>query len=128
MTTAATTEPSTGFRALTLIPPLLDALDHVGYREPSPIQSALIPVAMTGKDVIGQAQTGTGKTAAFLIPFMNRWRGGDPMKPQGIVIVPTRELAVQVAEEAERISPSKHFRTVALLRRPTLRHPNGFVA
>ena len=112
MTTVPPTEPATGFRALNLIPPLLDALDHVGYREPSPIQASLIPIAMTGRDVIGQAQTGTGKTAAFLIPFMNRWRGGDPMKPQGIVLAPTRELAVQVAEEAERISPSRHFRTV----------------
>jgi ATP-dependent RNA helicase DeaD len=112
LTTALTVEPATGFRALNLIPPLLDALDHAGYAEPSPIQAALIPIAMTGRDVMGQAQTGTGKTAAFLIPFMNRWRGGDPMKPQAIVLAPTRELAVQVAEEAEKLSPSKHFRTV----------------
>jgi len=94
------------------MPPLLDALDRAGYAEPSPIQAALIPVAMTGRDVMGQAQTGTGKTAAFLLPFMNRWRGGDPMKPQAIVLAPTRELAVQVAEEAEKLSPSRHFRTV----------------
>jgi ATP-dependent RNA helicase DeaD len=67
---------------------------------------------MTGRDVIGQAQTGTGKTAAFLLPFMNSWRGGDLMKPQGIVLAPTRELAVQVAEEAVKLSPSRHFRTV----------------
>src|SRR5208283_4116976 len=93
-------------------PPLLDALHHVGYVEPSPIQAAVIPVAMAGRDVLGRAQTGTGKTAAFLIPFMNRWRGGDPMKPQAIVLAPTRELAVQVAEEASRIAPSRHFRTV----------------
>jgi ATP-dependent RNA helicase DeaD len=112
LTTALSMEPATGFRNLNLIPPLLDALNHVGYVEPSPIQAALIPVAMTGRDVLGQAQTGTGKTAAFLIPFMNRWRGGDPMKPQAIVLAPTRELAVQVAEEASRIAPSKHFRTV----------------
>jgi ATP-dependent RNA helicase DeaD len=69
---------------------------------------------MTGRDVLGQAQTGTGKTAAFLLPFMNSWRGGDPMKPQGIVLAPTRELAVQVAEESVKLSPSQHFRTVAL--------------
>ena len=112
MTTALLEESATGFRALKLIPPLLDALDHVGYAEPSPIQAALIPIAMSGRDVIGQAQTGTGKTAAFLLPFMNSWRGGDPMRPQAIVLTPTRELAVQVAEEAERISPSRHFRTI----------------
>src|SRR4249920_2473315 len=102
----------TGFRALNLIPPLNEALERVGYAEPSPIQSAVIPIAMTGKDVIGQAQTGTGKTAAFLLPFMNRWRGGDPSRPQALVMAPTRELAVQVAEEAEKLSPSRHFKTV----------------
>ncbi len=114
---AVSTEPATptaGFRSLDLIAPLIDALDRAGYVDPSPIQSAVIPVAMTGKDVIGQAQTGTGKTAAFLLPFMNSWRGGDPSKPQAIVMAPTRELAVQVAEEGEKLSPSRHFKTVAV--------------
>src|SRR6478735_8168838 len=102
------TEPvaPSGFR------PLNHPLDRAGYLEPSPIQAAVIPIALTGKDVIGQAQTGTGKTAAFLLPFMNRWRGGDPSKPQALVMAPTRELAVQVAEEAEKLSPSRHFKTV----------------
>jgi ATP-dependent RNA helicase DeaD len=110
---AELTEPVTnGFRDLNLIPPLNDALDRAGYTAPSPIQAKVIPIAMTGKDVIGQAQTGTGKTAAFLLPFMNRWRGGDPSKPQALVMAPTRELAVQVAEEAEKLSPSRHFKTV----------------
>jgi ATP-dependent RNA helicase DeaD len=99
---------------LNLIQPLIDSLDRAGYVEPSPIQAAVIPIAMTGRDVLGQAQTGTGKTAAFLLPFMNRWRGGDPMKPQALVLAPTRELAVQVAEEAEKLSPSRHFKTVAI--------------
>lgn len=99
---------------MNLIPPLLEALDHIGYKEPSPIQAALIPIAITGRDALGQAQTGTGKTAAFLLPFMNSWRGGDPTRPQGIVLTPTRELAVQVAEEAVKLAPSKHFRTVCL--------------
>ena len=114
MTTALPEEPKKGFRALNLIPPLLEALDQAGYAEPSPVQAAVIPVAMTGKDVIGQAQTGTGKTAAFLLPFMNSWRGGDPMKPQAVVLAPTRELAVQVAEEAVKLSPSRHFHTIAV--------------
>jgi len=112
LTPAPTVEAVTSFRELHLIPPLIDALDHAGYATPSPIQAQLIPVAMTGVDVIGQAQTGTGKTCAFLVPFMNRWRGGDPTRPQAIVMTPTRELAVQVAEEADKLSPSKHFRTV----------------
>jgi ATP-dependent RNA helicase DeaD len=111
---AEMTEPAApaGFRALNLIPPLNDSLDRAGYLEPSPIQAAVIPIALTGKDVIGQAQTGTGKTAAFLLPFMNRWRGGDPSKPQALVMAPTRELAVQVAEEAVKLAPSRHFMTV----------------
>jgi len=77
---AELTEPekTIGFRDLNLMPPLNQALERAGYVTPSPIQAAVIPIAMTGKDVIGQAQTGTGKTAAFLLPFMNRWRGGDP--------------------------------------------------
>jgi ATP-dependent RNA helicase DeaD len=112
---AVLTEPATdGFRALNLITPLNQALDRAGYVEPSPIQAAVIPIALTGRDVIGQAQTGTGKTAAFLLPFMNRWRGGDPLKPQALVLAPTRELAVQVAEEAEKLSPSRYFKTVAV--------------
>src|SRR5262249_37226564 len=86
----------------------------VGYREPSPIQAAVIPLAMQGRDVMGQAQTGTGKTAAFLLPFMNAWRGGDSGRPQAIVLAPTRELACQVAEAAGKLAPSRFFRTVAV--------------
>jgi ATP-dependent RNA helicase DeaD len=105
---------TSGFRSLNLIPPLLDALDRAGYLIPSPIQAAVIPLAMQSRDVMGQAQTGTGKTAAFLLPFMDSWRGGDPRRPQAIVLAPTRELALQVAEEAERLSPSRNFHTVAV--------------
>ncbi len=105
-------EPASGFRPLNLIRPLIDAVAFAGYVNPSPIQSALIPVALTGKDVIGQSQTGTGKTAAFLLPYMNNWRGNDPRFPQALIMTPTRELAVQVAAEATKLAPSKHFRTV----------------
>jgi ATP-dependent RNA helicase DeaD len=103
----------TPFSSLNLIPPLHESLARAGYTNASPIQAAVIPDAMTGLDLIGQAQTGTGKTAAFLLPFMNSWRGGDPSKPQALVLVPTRELAVQVAEESEKLSPSRFFKTVA---------------
>src|SRR4051812_32898309 len=88
-------EPGAGFRPLKLIRPLMDAVAAAGYVNPSPIQSALIPVAQAGRDAIGQSQTGTGKTAAFLIPFMNNWRGNDPRFPQALIMTPTRELAVQ---------------------------------
>src|SRR6478735_8677466 len=103
-----------GFRDLNLIPPLNESLGRAGYVTPSPIQAAVIPIAVTGKDVIGQAQTGTGKTAAFLLPFMNRWRPHNLKGPIGLVMTPTRELALQVATEAETLAPSRKFRTVAV--------------
>jgi ATP-dependent RNA helicase DeaD len=74
----------------------------------------LIPLALTGRDVIGQAQTGTGKTAAFLLPFLNRWRDRNEPGPQALVLAPTRELVVQVSEEARKLVPSRHCRVVPI--------------
>jgi ATP-dependent RNA helicase DeaD len=107
-------EPQSGFHELSLSPPLLEALDRAGYRDPTPIQAAFIPEALTGRDVIGQAQTGTGKTAAFLLPFMNNWRDDNSPGPQALILAPTRELVVQVAEEAARLSPDRHCRAVPI--------------
>jgi ATP-dependent RNA helicase DeaD len=107
-------EPKGGFHNLSLTPSLLAALDRAGYLEPTPIQAAFIPVALTGRDVIGQAQTGTGKTAAFLLPFLNRWRETDPPGPHALVLAPTRELVVQVAEEARKLAPNRHCRAVPI--------------
>jgi ATP-dependent RNA helicase DeaD len=89
------------FRDLALIEPLLKALDDVGYETPSPIQAQVIPFMLQGKDVLGQAQTGTGKTAAFALPILSRidLRQKDP---QVLVLAPTRELAIQVAEAFQR--------------------------
>ncbi len=114
MTTALLAEPRSGFHTLTLRPELLASLDRAGYLEPTPIQAAFIPEALAGRDVLGQAQTGTGKTAAFLLPFMNQWREDDPPGPQALVLAPTRELVVQVAEEAVKLSPSPKCRAVAV--------------
>jgi ATP-dependent RNA helicase DeaD len=107
-------EPVSGFRELSLSPELLAALDRAGYHEPTPIQAAFIPEALTGRDVMGQAQTGTGKTAAFLLPFLNGWRDDNRPGPQAIVLAPTRELVVQVAEEASKLSPSRQCRAVPI--------------
>jgi ATP-dependent RNA helicase DeaD len=107
-------EPRGGFHELSLSPLLLQALDRAGYREPTPIQAAFIPEALTGRDVIGQAQTGTGKTAAFLLPFLHHWRDDNRPGPQAIVLAPTRELVVQVSEEAAKLSPHRHCRTVPI--------------
>ena len=85
------------FASFNLPPALLQALDAVGYEVPSPIQAEAIPVLMTGRDLIGQAQTGTGKTAAFALPVLARL-DLTQRAPQVLVLTPTRELAIQVAE------------------------------
>lgn len=89
------------FRDLALIEPLLKALDDVGYETPSPIQAQVIPHMLKGKDVLGQAQTGTGKTAAFALPILSRINLLQK-DPQVLVLAPTRELAIQVAEAFQR--------------------------
>jgi ATP-dependent RNA helicase DeaD len=93
--TEATT--ASGFARFGFAPELLKALEAIGYLEPSPIQKAAIPELMLGRDLVGQAQTGTGKTAAFALPMLAAL---DPeqRKPQVLVLAPTRELALQVAE------------------------------
>jgi ATP-dependent RNA helicase DeaD len=114
LTTALLAEPLSGFRTLSLAPELLRAIDKAGYLEPTPIQAAFIPEALAGRDVIGQAQTGTGKTAAFVLPFFNSWRDDNRPGPQALVMAPTRELVQQVAEEATKLSPSRRCRAVAV--------------
>lgn len=103
-------EPPTGprFADLGLSGPVLAALEHIGYEQPSPIQAAVIPAVLSGVDVIGQAQTGTGKTAAFALPILSKLAEtqapGDaprfdvPQSPIALVLAPTRELAIQVAQ------------------------------
>ncbi len=87
---------TTQFTDLNLRPELMQAIAALGYTEPTPIQAALIPVMLTGADVIGQAQTGTGKTAAFALPILNNLDPGE-RHVQALVLCPTRELALQVA-------------------------------
>src|SRR5437899_12881198 len=103
-----------GFHNLQLTSSLLAALARARYHQPTPIQAAFIPPALTGRDVIGQAQTGTGKTAAFLLPFYNGWSVEDDHGPQALVLTPTRELAVQVRDEARKLRPSPNCKVVAI--------------
>ncbi|WP_086933520.1 DEAD/DEAH box helicase [Agarilytica rhodophyticola] len=91
------TEASQTFEQLGLNNNLLKALKHIGYEMPSPIQEASIPPLMEGRDILGQAQTGTGKTAAFALPILNDINLRQK-NPQVMVLAPTRELAIQVAE------------------------------
>ena len=81
---------------------LAAAIKEMGFEEPSPIQSKTIPLVLEGHDVIGQAQTGTGKTAAFGIPIVQKIT--DSRQLQALVLSPTRELAIQVSEEIAKIS------------------------
>jgi ATP-dependent RNA helicase DeaD len=96
-----TTDPVTAFNQLALTKPLLTVLDEVGYETPSPIQAQTIPLLLEGKDVLGQAQTGTGKTAAFALPLLSRL-DLKQKDPQVLVLAPTRELAIQVAEAFQK--------------------------
>nr|MBZ4194631.1 DEAD/DEAH box helicase [Candidatus Contendobacter sp.] len=89
--------PIEAFDQLALSPPLLATLVELGYEAPTPIQAATIPYLLDGHDVLGQAQTGTGKTAAFALPILEKLNLAD-RQPQALVLTPTRELAIQVAE------------------------------
>ncbi len=97
----AVVTPETGFGGLELPEALLRVLREVGYETPSPIQAQTIPHLMAGRDLLGQAQTGTGKTAAFALPILARLEL-DRRPPQALVLTPTRELGIQVAEAFQR--------------------------
>ena len=92
------------FADLGLVPRLVAALTELGYEEPTPIQAEAIPALLAGRDLLGQAATGTGKTAAFALPLLQRLPAGapPPSRPHQLVLVPTRELAMQVAEAVHR--------------------------
>ncbi|MHB8836771.1 MAG: DEAD/DEAH box helicase [Candidatus Methylomirabilia bacterium] len=93
------------FADLQLSAGLLKAIAAMGFEEPTPIQEQTIPAALAGRDIIGQAQTGTGKTASFAVPVIERKTAGP--KPYALILEPTRELAIQVAEEIGRLSKFK---------------------
>lgn len=95
------------FNELNLSPEILRGIKEMGFEEASPIQSKAIPIAMTGTDLIGQAQTGTGKTAAFGIPVLEKVKK-EIKHPQTLILCPTRELAVQAAEEIRRLAKYMH--------------------
>ena len=96
----------TKFEDLPISDEIKRSIAEIGFEEPSPIQAQSIPVILSGKDVIGQAQTGTGKTAAFSIPILEKV---DPNNKhlQAIVLCPTRELAIQVSKEIRKLGKFK---------------------
>lgn len=103
------------FRSLGLSAATLAAVDRAGYTSPTPVQAGLIPRALTGVDVLGQARTGTGKTASFVLPILERMmQPGRAGGPRALVLVPTRELAVQVKDEFEKLAHGTKIHCVAV--------------
>ncbi len=102
------------FTSLGLSPELVRAVAEEGYEIPTPIQQETIPLVLAGRDVVGSAQTGTGKTAAFLLPILQRLTPGASHKLRALVLVPTRELAEQVLERARAYGRHLHLRAAAI--------------
>ena len=104
---------TTAFDTLGLCPALVQTVTELGYTQPTPIQAGMIPILLSGRDVLGQAQTGTGKTAAFALPMLQRLDLHSP-GVQGLVLAPTRELAVQVADAVYRYGHQLGVRVLPL--------------
>ncbi|MCP5160736.1 MAG: DEAD/DEAH box helicase [Hahellaceae bacterium] len=105
------------FATLGLSAPIVDAVAEQGYKEPSPIQLKAIPAVITGKDIMAAAQTGTGKTAAFTLPLLERLSSGERVQPnqvRALVLTPTRELAAQVAESVSKYSQRLPLRSAVV--------------
>ena len=104
------------FEDLKLTPKILSAIKDAGFKDPTPIQAGAIPPALEGKDILGIAQTGTGKTASFVIPMLSRLEKGRARArmPRTLILAPTRELAAQVADSFQQLG-TNHKLTLALL-------------
>jgi ATP-dependent RNA helicase DeaD len=100
------------FKDFNLKAPIQQAIDEAGFIEPSPVQKEAIPLILAGRDIIAQAQTGTGKTAAFGLPMLNMMEGDGSV--EGLIIVPTRELAMQVSDEIFRFGKSSNLKTATV--------------
>ena len=105
------------FRDLGLTDPLLDAIEAVGYTNPTPIQEKSIPIVLMGRDVLGSAQTGTGKTASFTLPMIDILSSGRAKArlPRSLILTPTRELAAQVAESFDAFSKNHNLSKALLI-------------
>ncbi|GGO86737.1 ATP-dependent RNA helicase [Marinobacterium nitratireducens] len=102
------------FDSLGLIEPLCQALAELGYRSPTAVQREAIPLILAGQDLVAEAQTGTGKTAAFALPLLQRLAGGSAAAPRALILVPTRELAQQVSQSLQAYGRYLVLRTQAL--------------
>ena len=102
------------FDKLDLVPELLESIDYMGFSETTPIQEKAIPVIMAGRDLIAAAQTGTGKTAAFLLPVMNNICKERPGQTHTLILVPTRELALQIDQQIQGIAYTLNITSIAV--------------
>jgi ATP-dependent RNA helicase RhlE len=102
------------FKDLNLTKPLLNALSDIGFESPTPIQEKAFPVIMSGKDAVGIAQTGTGKTFAYLLPILRQLSYSVQRQPRVLIVVPTRELVVQVVDEVAKLSAYMQARCVGV--------------
>jgi len=107
----STTEGS--FSPLGLTGPILKCIQEVGFVHPTPIQKEVIPIALEGKDIIALAQTGSGKTAAFVIPIAERLTHGKGLR--GLIVSPTREIALQTKAFLDLFGKNHHLKTVCLI-------------
>ncbi len=107
-------EAPDGFQGFKLSPQLQRAIEEVGYEDPTPIQLKVIPRVLNGQQVIGIAQTGTGKTAAYLLPILMKLKFNQGKDPRALILVPTKELSLQVEGEAKKFSRFTDLRVVAL--------------
>lgn len=105
-------QPGQGFYGLGIAPKILEILDRIKFKVPTPIQYKTIPLGLEGKDIVGIAQTGTGKTHAFAIPMVQRLV---QIKGMGLVLAPTRELAIQIDEAFQKLTQSFGMRTACLI-------------
>src|SRR3954447_13337036 len=105
---------TTTFESLGLSPDLVDALSAAGITHPFPIQAMTIPDALAGRDVCGKAKTGSGKTLAFGFPILERLNVADPRPPRALVLVPTRELAIQVHAELAPLAGARARTVLAI--------------
>jgi ATP-dependent RNA helicase RhlE len=108
-------ESTIPFESMGLAPEILTALGDMGFTEPTPIQAQAIPIVLSGRDLVGSASTGTGKTAAFLLPILQQLRGTEPGKLRVLVLSPTRELALQIDEQALALGYHLGFSSVAVV-------------
>ena len=110
------------FEQFNLPKSLQKAIDDLGFITPTPIQEKSFNMILSGKDVMGIAQTGTGKTFAYLLPILKQWKFQETDAPRVAILVPTRELVVQVVEEVQKLTKYMSIRTLGILNIDSGRH------